>query len=287
MLQGEKEYREAIDALRLRKVARRVEYIGEHVLILGDCREVLPALATGSIDMIFTDPPYGHNNNNGDLIERREAALGRPAKNAAAEARPIAGDGAEANELVAGLFSEASRLLAGGGCCCCCCGGGGPDPQFARWAMLMDDPLDFKQMVVWDKGPMGMGWQYRRSYETVLVGQKRGAACKWHDQSGRIENIIRPGKVNKIIPGKEQHPTPKPPELSEFFMLLHSQRGETVLDPFMGGGSTAIGAHRLDRRFIGVEIEERWFDMAYARLRTATTEPLFDRIHKPAGMEAT
>lgn len=47
-------------------------------------------------------------------------------------------------------------------------------------------------MIVWDKGPMGMGWHYRRSYETVLVAEKPGAACRWYDDTNGIENIIRP-----------------------------------------------------------------------------------------------
>ena len=57
-------------------------------------------------------------------------------------------------------------------------------------------------MVIWDKGKMGMGWHYRRSYETVLVAQKRGGPCKWYDESHKIENIIRPGDygIRKIIP---------------------------------------------------------------------------------------
>jgi len=46
----------------------------------GDCREILPQIESGSIDMVFTDPPYGHNNNNGDLIHNREVALGKVKK---------------------------------------------------------------------------------------------------------------------------------------------------------------------------------------------------------------
>ena len=48
----------------------RVERIGDATLYLGDCREVLASLRPQSIDFIFCDPPYGHNNNNGDLIHR-------------------------------------------------------------------------------------------------------------------------------------------------------------------------------------------------------------------------
>jgi len=253
----------------------RVERIGNATLHLGDCRDVLPTLANGSVDFIFTDPPYGHNNNNnGDLIERWEAALGRPAKErATAEARPIANDGTEANDLVRWFFAEADRLLSPGCCCCCCCCccGGGPDPQFARWSLWIDEPIGFKQMVVFDKGPMGMGWHYRRSYETVLVAQKPGAACRWFDETNTIENIIRPGAhgIRKIIPAADEHPTAKPDTLAGLFIRLHSQPDDLVLDPFMGAGSTATAAIRLGRRFIGVEMDHRWFDMACERVSAA------------------
>lgn len=131
----------------------------------------------------------------------------------------------------------------------------------------MDEVFSFKQMVIWDKGPIGMGWHYRRSYETVLVGEMKGKS-KWHDETGQIENIIRPGKygIKKIIPSKNEHPTPKPPELAAHFMSLHTQRGESVLDPFMGAGSTGIAAVRTGRKFVGIELEKRWFDMACERI---------------------
>ena len=248
----------------------RREIIGDATLYLGDCREVLPELDDGCADMIWTDPPYGHNNNNnGDLIQRGEAALGRGAPGVS---RPIANDGAEADDLFRALILMAPRLLANGGCCCCCCGGGGPDPMFARWALAMEKALEFKQMIVWDKGPMGMGWHYRRSYETVLVAQKRGGACKWYDETNRVENIIRPGAIRKIIPSSDEHPTPKPPSLASYFIELHTRPGEVVLDPFMGGGPAGIASAILGRKFIGIEIEPRFFDMAYRRIKLAMSQ---------------
>lgn len=71
-------------------------------LYRGDCRDVVAGLADASVDCIFTDPPYGHNNNDGDLIHRREAVLGRPpCDEDSSLARPIANDGPEqAAELV-------------------------------------------------------------------------------------------------------------------------------------------------------------------------------------------
>ena len=219
-------------------------------LIRGDCLEILPTLPDGSVHLVLTDPPYGHNNNNnGDLIHRREAALGHGEHG---EARIITNDGAEANEVFRAVLPEFARLLKPGCCCCCCCGGGGgPDPQFARWSLWIDQTtgLEFKQMVVWDKGPMGMGWHYRRSYETVLVAQRAGAACAWYDETNRIENIIRPGYrgIRKIIPSAEQHPTEKPWQLAAFFIGLHTQPGDTVIDPFMGSGAFGEAAVRMGK----------------------------------------
>lgn len=238
-------------------------------LYCGDARYVSSMFADSSIDLVITDPPYGHNNNNGDLIHRHEAALGRgPVR----EGRPIANDGDEANQLAQWLFLESRRLLRPGCCCCCCGGGGGPDPQFARWSLWMDEALEFKQMVVWDKGPMGMGWHYRRSYETVLVGQQRGGPCRWFDETNRIENIIR--HIPKIIPSSKDHPTPKPVELFRHFIGLHTTEGEVVLDPFCGGGTALLAARDMGRRAIGVELSEEFCRLAVDRLNQ-TTRTLF------------
>jgi DNA modification methylase len=137
--------------------------------------------------------------------------------------------------LIQWSFCEWDRLLSPGCCCCCCCGGGGPDPQFGRWSLWLQEAIGFKQMVIWDKGHMGMGWHYRRSYETVL--------------------------------GKTDHPTEKPVELAEHFIQLHTQRGQLVLDPFLGSGSTALACAKLGRKFIGVDIDEEHIKTTVLRLK--------------------
>ena len=115
---------------------------------------------------------------------------------------------------------------------------------------------------------MGMGWHYRRSYETVLVANKSGGKCKWYGGK-TVENIIRPGDygIAKIIPSCDQHPTPKPVGLPAHFIGLHSQPGEVILDPFCGGGSTLRAAKNLGRRAIGVELFDEWCDATANRLR--------------------
>lgn len=235
---------------------------------------LLAALPDDSVDFIFTDPPYGHNNNDGDLIARREEALGAgPAK----DARPIMNDGPEADPLLRAALVEFRRVLKPGACCAICCGGGGPDPQFARWTLWLDEVIGLKQAVVWDKGPMGMGWHYRRSYEFVLVGQKPGAACKWYDQTKRIENIIRPGSgAPKVIPGESEHPTAKPIGLPKHFIRLHTAPGDLVVDPFGGGGSTYLAARELGRDFFGSELDHYWAQYARKQLARPFTADMFD-----------
>lgn len=237
-------------------------------IITGSAESVLPTLRDKSIDFVFTDPCYGHNNNNGDLISNWEAALGGDAQ----PARPIMNDG----PIASGVFNLAvyhfARLLRVGCCCCCCCGGGGgPDPMFARWSTHLDSVLDFVQMVVWDKGPMGMGWHYRRSYETVLVAKKPGGKMRWYDNSHRVENIIRFGAsgIRKILPRAHHHPTQKPVELAAHFIRLHTRPGDLVLDPFCGSGSTGVAALQLARRFIGIDVDPRWTRMARRNCRQA------------------
>ena len=233
-----------------------------------DCREALPLLDAASIDLVLTDPPYGHNNNNGDLAHRREEALGLVKRGLCdpGEARPIANDGPEANELVRWSYGEISRLLKPGCCCCCCGGGGGPDPQFARWALWMDEAIGFKQAVVWDKGGLGMGWHYRRNYELMLVGEKPGAACRWMAETTRRTWSASLGSNHRKITIRHRNPV----KLFGLFISLHSQHGDTVLDPFMGGGTTLRAAKDLGRRAIGIEIEERYCEMAAKRLSQET-----------------
>ncbi len=240
---------------------------GGIIIYCGDCLDIMPGFEENSFDMIFTDPPYGHNNNNGDLIARREAALGKADYIAERDDRPIANDGKEANKIFKKTLPEYKRILKPGACCCCC-GGGGPDPQFARWSLWIDKVLQYKQMVIWDKGPMGMGWHYRRSYETVLVAQKAGAPCYWFDNSKTIENIIRPEKgITKIIPNANQHPTQKPVSLAIHFIRLHTQKEMLILDPFMGSGTTLVAAQREGRYCVGIELSEDYCKIAVERLK--------------------
>ena len=263
--------------------------IGNAELWLGDCRDVLPMLADESIDIILTDPPYGHNNNNGDLISNWEKALGRPASIVdASAARPIANDGMDdMKAVVDAMLIEAARLLRHDACCCCCCccGGGGPRPTFAWLANRMDTAgLQFFHAVIWDKGGLGMGWRYRRNYEMVMIAHRRGGKLKWEtDRKDAITaNVVR---LAKIIPSFDDHPTPKPVELFDHFLSLHGKPGDVVLDPFMGHSPVGVAALRAGMRYIGIECDAQHFDAAVRRLENANAQQsLFGAVQAQPAM---
>jgi site-specific DNA-methyltransferase (adenine-specific) len=234
----------------------------------GDCLDVLPTLPKESADIVWTDPPYGHNNNDGDLIHRWEAALGQlPSGETPPVGRPIANDGADdMRRVVDGALTECARILKRD-CCCCCCGGGGPKPTFAWLAERMDrGGLSFFHSVIWDKGGLGMGWRYRRNHEMVMVAHRKGGKLKWEWQGKGPEtaNVVR---IGKVIPTADDHPTPKPEALVRHFLMLHGKPGDLVVDPFAGHGVTLRVAKDLGLRAIGIEIDEEHCKATVERMR--------------------
>lgn len=238
-------------------MTERIE-IGNAILYHGDCLKILPTLEAESVDMIWTDPPYGHANHADDLNARLN-------EHRQLENKPIANDDAESMRLVVnGMLREAARVLRGDCCCCCCCGGG-PRPTFAWVADRMDrDGLAFFHSVIWDKANPGLGWRYRRQHEMVMVAHRKGGKLLWADDSVAIPNVIRQ------MPERDRmHPNEKPVLLVEKFVGAHAKAGQLVLDPFMGSGTTGVACANLGRKFIGIEIERKYFDIACERIDAA------------------
>jgi len=236
---------------------------GQCAIYHGDCREIMPSFAQDSIRLLWTDPPYGHSNQDGDLQAARVRDAVKGARTRQVES--IANDSAEAmRAAVEGALSLALPLLKGDCCCCCCSGGGGPTVTFAWLANHLDrEGFEFFHAVVWDKSGRGdgLGWRFRRNYEFVMVAHKRGRKLAWVNQDRAVPNIWRP------MPTKNAwHPTEKPVELVAQFIDLTTWVGDTVLDPFMGSGTTLVAAKRLGRKAIGIEIEEKYCEIAAKRL---------------------
>jgi len=106
-----------------------------------------------------------------------------------------------------------------------------------------------------------MGWRYRFQWEAILVATK-GERLVWNGGNNK-SNVL---KFQKIIPQAGEHPTPKPIDLMKQLILDNSNENDLILDPFLGGGTTAVAAKQLHRRYIGIEIIPKYCDIAKKRL---------------------
>jgi site-specific DNA-methyltransferase (adenine-specific) len=237
---------------------------------LGDCREIIRRLPERSVHFVFTDPPYGHNQNAGDLNAMlhafRRTLFG---ERVVRKHRAILNDGPEAYDIVRDAMRETARVLTEvSAVCCCCSGGGGSQPKFAAWSLMLDEsPWRFFHMVVWDKGGLGLGWRYRRNYELVLVTHLRAGKLRWPWKGKGVEtaNIVRVKRVPHR--SANRHPTEKPVDLVKHFLQLHTSPGDIVLDPFAGSGSTGVACLLTGRRYLGFELDPHWVGVANDRLR--------------------
>jgi len=247
-------------------------------IITGDCLEVMKGLPADSIPMIWTDPPFGHGNMDGDLQAARVRDGVKGARVSAAA--PITNDaGVDFERVLVGFLDESARVLARDCCCCCCCccGGGGPKPTFARVSNWIDERLAFFHAVVWDKSARGngMGWRYRRNYEFVMVSHRKGGRLAWVDEQAAVPNVVR-----HAPPHDRLHPNEKPVNMIEDFIRWHTAPDDLILDPFSGVGSTGVAALRTGRRFIGIEIDDHYAEIA--RRRCAEAEQAFALFDPPA-----
>lgn len=130
--------------------------------------------------------------------------------------------------------------------------------------------MNFFHAVVWDKTArgLGMGWRYRRDYEFVMVSHRKGGKLSWFGDSA-LSNIMRDSP-----PRIRVHPNEKPVSLVRRFIEAHTQPGDTVLDPFMGSGTTGVACLQTGRKFIGFELDQKYCELAARRL--ADVAPLFD-----------
>lgn len=248
--------------------------LGEHRLICGDSTKPLTMgrLVDGVVDVVWTDPPYnvayeggtGMTMENDDLEEGAFEKMLEDSLGAAADVTP---PGAP----IYICHAEQMRL------------------SFQR-AMVAAGWFH-RQTLVWVKNSLVLGRQdYQWQHEPILYGWKPGAAHSWYggfDKTTVIDDEIDPSKLNKrelvalvramrtdrdttVVrvdkPSRnELHPTSKPVALIQHCLRNSSQRGDRVLDPFGGSGSTMIAAETLGRTAYLAELDPKYCDVIVRR----------------------
>lgn len=117
----------------------------------------------------------------------------------------------------------------------------------------------FQQLIVWQKNNVTPNKFYLNNYELILMLRKGKA--KFINNMG-TKNLI---KIDNIR--NKTHPTEKPIELNKILIENSSNEGNLILDPFMGTGSCGVACKQINRNFIGIEIDEKYFKIAQNRIK--------------------
>lgn len=211
----------------------------------GDCREVLPTLEY--IFFCLTDPPFG--------IGELTGGYGR-AQNHGGHGRTIIGD--KDLSVLQDIAPILYRGIGEPGWLVTFCGA---RRMLETGQLFKDAGFDYYGELIWDKGAPGLGFTIRYAHESMLVFRKGNA----EREKDAVISIQREA-VDRIAT-QLRHPHEKPVSIMKSILKLGSG---VVLDPFMGSGSVLRAAKDLGRKAIGIEIEEKYCEMAVKLLKQET-----------------
>lgn len=223
----------------------------------GDALEMLASWPVswrpGSVDAILTDPPYCSGAHESARRGKRAALTPE-----SVTARPTIS--MDATGMLAYEWTTRRWFLWARACVAI----GGHIAVFTDWRMnpwvqLMLETAGWRltNFLVWDKGYPGLGTGFRAQHEVVVVASNGEPV--WHSYD--YGNVLSENRLTRT-----QHPHEKPVIIVEKMLQTLTPPGGVVLDPFCGSGTTLVAAKNLGRRAIGIEIEERYCEIAARRL---------------------
>ena len=229
-------------------------YQDEAVVIYhADCRDVLPLLEPGSVDLVLTDPPYSSGTRRDADRQVRGAMLREFADEDWFTHDTMTSWGY--SWFIRSVMTDLRSRLAPGA----------HVYVFSDWrqtpnvyGMLEATGYRVNNCLVWAKKHFGMGGWWRNQHENIVFAS-HGKPADMLDK-GRGTVLTVPG----MSPESRVHPTEKPLEL--LVRILTAVPGSLILDPFMGSGTTLRAAKDLGRKAIGIEIEERYCEIAAKRM---------------------
>jgi site-specific DNA-methyltransferase (adenine-specific) len=210
-----------------------------------DAVEWLRSLPSASVDLIVTDPPY-------ESLEKHRA-VGTTTRLKHSKASSNDWFSIFPNSRFPEFFAEAYRVLAKNRHFYLFCD---PETMFVAKPAAERAGFKFWKPLVWDKQKIGMGYHYRSRYEFVLFFEK--GKRKLADLG--VADIIDEPRI------RGEYPAQKPVRVSEVLIGQSTQKGELVVDPFMGSGSSGHAALSLGRRFAGTDISPDAVALTRSRL---------------------
>jgi DNA modification methylase len=228
--------------------------IGRATLYLGDCLSIMPTL--GKVSHIICDPPY-----EAFLHKMKNSLRGRIRTDTGPDLRGL--DFEAIDEIRKPLVSAVEAACEGWFIAFCTPEG------VAKWAdEINESKLKYKRACVWvkpDCTPQLNGQGPAQGAENFVCSWAGDGYSQWNAGGKR-------GVYTHLVNGPERdgrHPTEKPRRLMAEIIADFTNPGQTILDPFMGSGTTGVAAVQMDRNFIGIEKDERYFQIACERIEKA------------------
>lgn len=240
---------------------RRKEVIGDCQLFLGDCLEVMSTL--GTVDHVICDPPY--ENVLHDAVGKFSALRndGKSYASNALESFNFVG----VDDLRGDFAAAITRVSAGWAILFTLAEG------VRAWRdELQSNAAKYDTCLAWvkpDASPRFNGQGAARGFECAVTAWCGSGYRKWNAGGKR-------GIYTHCVNGPKRHgahPTEKPVSLFSELISDFTSAGQTILDPFMGSGTTGVACAKLGRKFIGIEIDEQYFDIACKRIEAAYAQP--------------
>ncbi len=253
-------------------------------IIQGDCIKILNTLPEDSVDLIFADPPYNLQLR-GDLWRPNMTRV-----DGVDEEWDQFESFARYDEFTQAWLSACKRVLKETGTIWVI---GSYHNIFRVGAIMQDMGYWFLNDVVWVKTnpmPNFRGVRFTNAQETLIWAQKQqGARYTFNHHAMKALNgdlqmrsdwhiPICTGKERLRVNGKKAHATQKPEALLYRVILSSSNPGDIILDPFFGTGTTGAVAKKLYRKWIGIELEEAYVNIAQKRIDAVIPEKYSDEI---------
>ena len=248
--------------------------LGPHRLLCGDSTvlENYQKVLTGkSADMIWTDPPYGVAIQELDLEQAK-------ARNRRTDGKGVMNDDLVGKDLHAFLTDSLSNAYISSRDGAVWYVAGPPGNLAVIFGGVLEEIGILRHILIWEKDQFVMGRaDYHYQHENIFYGWKEGAAHLWNSDRKQT-SILRFDRPRR----SPEHPTMKPLDLIEYCIGNSSHRGDTILDPFGGSGSTLMAAHSTGRIARLIELDPRYCDVICARFQAATgIQPIAESIGQP------
>lgn len=231
-------------------------------LFHGDCIDSMKELDSDIIDLIITDPPY----NLANFMKDRDTNLVKMRENFFGAAGWDDLDFETWEQSMDRFFMESSRVMKKG------------SSMIVFMAVIKVETLIrlaqkhgfyYKTTGTWHKKnpmPRNMNLHFVNSTEAWVYFTYKTRTGTFNNNGLLLHDFVETSLTSSKEKRFGKHPTQKPEELISHFVNILSNKGDTILDPFMGSGTTGVVSKRFDRKFVGVELDKKYFDIASMRI---------------------